>query len=227
MTNRVPGVIRSSIVPIKGFDCHQVLGPDRAKVFFNEGYRFCLRYLNISANPLREQISYAECCHILDSGLALMLVQKVTELNWLPNASLGSLHGEMIAKLTDAMGIPKGMNLWCNLTGAGYSPSDHILSYCNHWFDAVYKMGFVPGIYVDSKNRLSSEELLLDLKFNHYWKSEGQVPEVAGRGYQLVRSPLNHPIDVADDFDFHSNTLKIDRKGDGVFWLVKSVSKVY
>ncbi len=226
MANRLPGVVRSSIVPIKGFDCHQVLGAASAKAFYHEGYRFCLRYLNIGISPIQEQVSYAECCHILDSGLALMLVQRVTELNWQPSASLGTHHGEMIAKLTGAMGIPEGMNLWCNLTGAGYTPNGHILDYCNHWFDAVHKWGFVPGMYVDPKNRLSSEELLLNLKFNHYWKSESRVPDVAGRGYHMIRGPLLGHSDVADGLAYHSNTLKSDRKGEGVFWLINNVLNI-
>jgi hypothetical protein len=150
-----------------------------------------------------------------------MLVQRVTELNWKPSASLGSLHGEMIAKLTGAMGISKGMNLWCNLTGAGYASNDYILDYCNHWFNAVKKLGFVPGMYVDSNNRLSSEELLLDLKFQHYWKSESQVPDVAGRGYQMIGGSSYSYDGRAKGLVINLVTLRRDRKGEGVFWLVK------
>lgn len=223
MANTLHGVARSSLVSIKGFDCHHNLDIASARAFYNKGYRFCLRYLNIGKDPLQEQLAYDECSHILDSGLALMLVQKITENMWLPNANLGAVHGGLITKLAGAIGIPRGINIWCSLAGAGYTSNANILEYCNSWFSEVQNSGFVPGMYVDSKNRLSSEELQLGLKYQHYWKSESQVPDVAGCGYQMVRFPACRHVDLTEDITINANFLKNDRKGDGVFWLVKQL----
>ena len=140
-----------------------------------------------------------------------MVVQHVLEPGWSPSASLGSTYGSNAASNSKTLGLPAGVNVWCDLEGVDSATElNSVVSYCNNWFDAVAQEGYTPGLYVGYSSILNGEQLYNDLKFQHYWRSTSDVPEVANRGYQLIQSnPDTNVNGIAIDED---NT-QTDEKG--------------
>lgn len=101
--------------------------------------------------------------------MALMVVQHVLNPGWHPTQSLGQEYGANAAKFTREIGVPPGVNLWCDLesVASGTAASD-VTAYCNAWAAQVAAAGYVPGLYVGYEPGLSSEQLY-DLAFAHYW----------------------------------------------------------
>lgn len=201
-----------------GFDTDTVLNFEIAKQFYNDGYRFCLRYLSLGTPEGKNELSYHEALSILQAGLGLMAVQHVPYSGWSPTANLGTIYGTNAAKNSKAVGLPPGVNIWCDLEGvSNIVDADTVIAYCNNWYDAVVKAGYVPGLYVGSGAILDGAQLYYNLKFQHYWQSASEVPEVAVRGYQLVQSAPNARVNgIAVDKDM----AQIDNCGGQIQCLV-------
>ena len=215
---KLVGTVRAAPNKSLGFDADSKISLSVAQSFYNEGYRFCCRYLSLGTEESFD-LTYEEANDILDSGLALMPVQHVLSPGWEPNAELGKIHGENAAANADNVGFPPRVNVWCDLEGirAGIS-AQSVIDYCNNWYDAVAVYGYLPGLYVGANSILNSEQLYESLKFQHYWKSESEVPEVAVRSYQMVQYYYPEPV---SGISIDKDITYIDKQGGQPQWLVR------
>lgn len=215
------GKVQSPIGMARGFDSDSVIDPATAGRFFDQGYRFCLRYLSRGAQHAGD-LTYEEACGILGAGLALMPVQHVAQSGWLPTAELGTEYGNAAAMGAGSTGFPAGVNVWCDLEGCSADAgAADVIAYCKAWYAAVDSAGYVPGLYVGANAVLSGLSLYEDLPFCHYWKSESSVPAVATRGYQMKQTPADGSVcGLAIDEDA---TLP-DGEGGQVLWLAPAAS---
>jgi hypothetical protein len=97
----------------------------------------------------------------------------------------------------------------------GSAQANDVIHYCEAWYEAVSAAGYIPGLYVGSEALLNGRQLY-DLPFQHYWRSQSQVPDIPHRGYQVVQ--LSPPIQlngVRIDFDVAVN----DGQGGAAQWL--------
>ncbi len=172
----------------KGFDTNTPLTTTLANDFASDGYDFCVRYVARGGRRGRNDLSSTEVEAIIDSGLALMVVQHVSPVGWSPSGALGEMYGENAARQVSSLNLPKKMNVWLDLEGVKYGTSEQdITDYCNEWYNHVSSAGYTPGIYIGSDSYLSASELYYDLKFDHYWKSMSRVPAPIGRGFQMIQ----------------------------------------
>lgn len=216
------GSIEKAPAGLLGFDCASKLTPSIIQKFVSDpdDFKYCLRYLSLSDQKVSVDLSPQEAEDILDAGLALSPVQRVRLSGWVATGALGTTTGDNAAKNAKFIGFPSGVNVWLDLEGvkAG-TPAASVTAYCNNWFDEVAKKGYIPGIYVGSGAILNGSQLAA-LKFEHYWKSGSTVPDIPGRGYQLIQTIPNPPLGEAR----HGITIDFDRtrtddKGDQVLWL--------
>ena len=212
------GTIQSAPVGSVGFDSDIVITALAAQQFVSKGFRYCLRYVSRGAAAAKD-LSTAEAERILNAGLALMSVQHVRRSGWTPSPDLGKQDGQHAASNAADIGFPAGVNVWCDLEGvATGTAAQTVTDYCNAWFDAVEAGGFLPGLYVGFQCVLN-EQQLFQLKFQHYWRSQSNVPNVSKRGYQMIQLFPETPISgLKVDIDVTQN----DYKGGKVQWLVRS-----
>jgi hypothetical protein len=185
----LPGTVQTADDGILGFDTNRIVTGAMAADFFAEGFRFCVRYVSRTAKQGPDDLSTSEAINLLSAGLAPMPVQHVRADGWLPSPELGALDGVHAAYHAFVVGFPTGVNLWCDLEGVSVdATAQQVIGYSNAWYDAVSTAGYVPGLYVGAGTNLDGHDLRFRLKFLHYWKSLSDVPEIAGRGYQMVQS---------------------------------------
>lgn len=215
-TTQLPGTVQLAAPGLKGFDTNTVVTATQANEFKNGGYAFCIRYLSIGVGQNSGDLSYNEAKTILDAGLALSAVQHVLNEGWTPTTELGTNYGTNAVANASSIGLPAGMNLWCDLEGiASGTPAQQVIDYCNAWYTAVFDGGFIPGIYVGADCILSGNQLYSDLKFQHYWQSLSTVPAIPNRGYQLIQQMGSTIYGLSIDNDTTQN----DEQGDSMIWL--------
>ncbi|MFT6501097.1 MAG: hypothetical protein ACJASQ_001207 [Crocinitomicaceae bacterium] len=212
------GNVQNAPSGLKGFDADTVITAAVAAQFKAQGYTFCVRYLSIESAQSND-LTPAEANIILDSGLALIPVQHVRRAGWSPSGLMGTAYGTYAAENAAIVGFPERVSVWCDLEGIeqGTSAAD-VIDYCNNWYDAVFSQGYVPGLYVGAGCILNSAQLYLNLKFQHYWKSESNVPDVDKRGFQLVQHFHGQPVNgIGIDIDI----TQTDNLGGQVAWLFR------
>jgi hypothetical protein len=206
-----------------GFDTIDVLDAARANEYVRRGYQFCIRYVPFDGRSEYVDLTADEAQIIVDSGLALMVVQHPLDAGWAPDAGLGQAFGQNAALHAGNAGLPPGVNVWLDLEGVRPgAPAADVIAYCNAWFQEVENAGFASGIYIGANPGLTADQLYWDIRTSHYWKggssAEAGVPdEIPHRGYQLVQR-INDP--GPDEFD--SDVTKTDAFGGGVMWVVNS-----
>jgi hypothetical protein len=117
--------VQSGAPGVKGCDTNTIILEATAEKLVQEGYSFCVRYFSHQNKQRLNDLSYNEANFILKAGLSLiMAVQHVLNAGWKPTATLGSLHGVNVASNASSIGLPGGMNIWCDLEGVadGTSP---------------------------------------------------------------------------------------------------------
>ena len=211
----LPGQIQGAIPSFPGFDCDTTITASLAQKFFMQGYKFCLRYISRGMESDRD-LSQQEAIDILNSGLALMPVQHVRSPGWSPDLNLGQQDGQDAILNAQAVGFPVGVNVWCDLEGVDRnSQAQDVIDYCEAWFEAVNRAGYIPGIYVGAGALLTSQQLH-DFSFQHYWHSQSRVPDVPSRGYQMIQLfPSIQMNGVAVDLDI----VQDDEQGGQAQWL--------
>jgi Domain of unknown function (DUF1906) len=224
-TNTLAGVVAAAASGLHGFDADTVITADFARQLKQAGYAFCARYLSLDSSQDPGDLSNDEATGILDAGLALIAVQHVMESPWSPTSALGTTNGTNAAGNAGSIGLPKGMNLWCDLEGVAEEASaQDVIAYCESWFDAVNESGYVPGLYVGANCALDGDQLY-DLSFQHYWKSMSDVPEIPIRGYQLVQlaeTTVQLRVDATppvQSIGIDTDTTQTDMQGGNVLWL--------
>ncbi|WP_347905984.1 DUF1906 domain-containing protein [Pseudomonas purpurea] len=215
------GSIQSAPANSRGFDADTVLSSATAQQFAAQGYTFCLRYLSLGAEQDAGDLSSSEASDILASGLALMVVQHVDDPGWSPSQNTGQTNGNNAATNADSIGLPPGMNVWCDLEGvAASSTAQDVINYCTAWYSAVSAAGYVPGLYVGSDAVLTGSQLY-DLPFQHYWQSCSEVPALPERGYQMVQTLVQAPV---NGIGIDQDVTQTDSFGGQVLWLTGSGS---
>lgn len=215
----LPGSVKAAAPGLKGFDTNTILTAAKAQQFKAAGYQYCIRYLSRNDHQGSNDLSFTEASAILNAGLALMAVQHVQASPWAspPSASLGTTYGTNAAANAASVGIPSGVNIWCDLEGItnpGIAAAD-VIAYCQAWFTAVKAAGYVPGLYVGANCILTGQQLYSNLSYQHYWKSLSKVPDVATRGYQMVQGPETTDQGLGIDVNITQN----DHLGGTVLWL--------
>ena len=215
----LPGSVQSASPGLLGFDSNTVITLETAQMFFADGYRFCIRYVS-RGQESNTDLTTDEATDILNACLALMPVQHVRASGWMPSESLGTQDGTAAASNAGDVGFPAGVNVWLDLEGVSNSATAQVvIDYCNAWFDAVAQADYVPGIYVGSSAILTSEQLFSNLSFQHYWRSQSNVPNVEQRGYQLLQLYPSVTVNgIGIDIDVTQN----DYMGGQVQWLLST-----
>lgn len=214
------GIVESDSAGETGFDTDDTLDLAKAKLFYQSGYRFCLRYLSLSQeNP--KDLTNGEANAILNAGLALMPVQHVLSQDWRPSTTLGENHGKAAVENAKTVGFPAKVNVWLDLEGIDPQATvQDVVNYCNNWFDQVNEAGYLPGLYVGANSILNSSELYKDLKFQYYWHSLSTVPDVAVRGYQMTQQGVPQPV---HGIRIDKNTTHNDNLNGIVQWLIRKI----
>jgi hypothetical protein len=194
---------------LRGFDANTVVSAATAAAYVALGFRFAVRYVK-REQPHSNDITTGEALTILDSGMALMLVQHVQSAeSWRPTIGLGDRYGQNAADHARSVGYLSGATLWCDLEGVALgTPAKDVIDYCNHWWQRVKDAGFEPGLYVGWRAGLSAHDLYSKLKFSRYWAAynlnRDQYP--ATRGVQMQQGPARaadkpaqHAIDIDTD----------------------------
>lgn len=168
----------------KGFDANTKITVAQARAFQSAGYRFVVRYVRRSQKHDYD-ISASELLGLLNSGLAVMIVQHVAAEGWTPTTSLGGAYGAIAAQEASTVGYPRKCILWCDLEGVapGVDPQD-VIGYCNAWYEKVREAGYDAGLYVGYGCGLTADELYYKLKYRRYWSAYNlntdSVPSVRG-----------------------------------------------
>lgn len=211
------GIVQTAPPGCQGFDADTTISAACAQQFYDQGYKFCIRYLSLGASQEGGDLSAVEVSNILGAGMALMVVQHVAYPGWSPSGSLGDTNGSNAATNASAIGLPKNMNIWCDLEGVAVGTSaQDVIDYCKAWYDAVVKAEYVPGLYVGANAVLNGQQLY-DLPFEHYWRSCSDVPEVAVRGYQMLQAFVAEPV---NGIGIDEDSTQADLLGGLPLWLM-------
>lgn len=182
----LPGKVEDAAPSVPGFDCDVTVSADLARRLYEQGYKFCLRYLSRGPESSND-LSASEATGILNAGLALMPIQHVRKSGWSPNQALGQEDGQAATANAQNVGFPEGVNVWCDLEGVSSSAGTQaVIDYCKAWYDAVSAAGYIPGLYVGANPGLTGDQLDA-LPFQHFWRSPSNVPDVSNRSYQLYQ----------------------------------------
>lgn len=200
------------------FDVNIPLSTSEAVAFKNAGYSTCIRYLPRTPSLMKGNLTGVEIEAILASGLSISAVQHVAMPGWVPNATIGEGYGSYAAEYAEQIRLPKGMTLWLDLEEVASTASDNdVISYCNSWFSAVEKVGYLSGLYVGWNIKLTSPQLY-DLATKSYWKAYNADIDVSTRGYQI----LQHTQKTLNGITFDPNIIVADKLGDLPFVLSPS-----
>jgi hypothetical protein len=212
----LPGTPKLAAAGLQGFDINSIVTAAHAATLKNAGYGFFIRYVPRTATLSAGNLTNAEALTILNAGLALMVVQHVAMPGWVPNAALGTSYGSYAATYaSQIVGLPKGINIWCDLEGVNDStPAADVIAYCQAWYAAVNAAGYIPGIYVGYGVVLTPQQLYANLSFKHYWRAYNG-PQVATRGYQLIQHTEVTVGGILIDPDVTQN----DALGGSAIWL--------
>lgn len=184
-------------------------------MFKAAGRDFCIRYIPRTSKPSSINLTHDEALIILNAGLALMPVQHAPPEGWTPTPGLGTEYGAYGAYYAkEIVGLPEGMNIWCDLEMVGGSSSaDAVIAYCEEWYAAVEAAGYVPGVYVGFGIKINNKQLT-NLSFRHYWRAYN-ADNIPARGYQLIQSEEI----VIGGITVDPNKSQADKKGDAALWL--------
>ena len=219
------GAVQSAPAGVKGFDANTPISAAAAQAFYEKGYRFCVRYVG-RVQMASYDLTAAEAKVILQSGLALMVVQHVLNPGWSPTAELGAQYGSNAARFSKQIGIPPGVSVWCDLESVAESTAAaDVIAYCNSWYDQVAEAGYVPGLYVGYGPGLTAQQLYEDLKFKAFWGAynvnSDQVP--SRRGWQLKQSEgTGGTIAGISTESYDDDHTLTDALGGAVSWLAPS-----
>jgi len=109
-TALLSGSVQAAPSGTKGFDANTPISASAAQGFYQKGYRFCIRYVG-RTQMASYDLTAAEAATILQSGLAMMVVQHVLNPGWSPTAALGDEYGTNAAAFTRQIGFPAGINV--------------------------------------------------------------------------------------------------------------------
>lgn len=205
-------------VGARGFDLNQPLTATTAPLWRAHGYTFVDRYIwrdhQRSYDLSRDEIEV-----ILSNGLALSTTQHYAGDGWSPNGALGTQYGAAAVAAMNALGLPGGLTIWCDLEGCADGASvGNAYDYADAWKLAVGSGGFMPGLYV-GEGCVLGPVMLARLAFPRYRRALNlnvdQYP--TGRGFcvfQHEAKPEDIPVGIAvSTADFDTDTVFADTLG--------------
>lgn len=220
----LPGVVQPVPAGMKGFDANQPVSASTAQAFYQKGYRFCVRYVG-RTQMASYDLTTTEAKTILESGLALMIVQHVLNPGWAPSGGLGSQYGGNAAFFCKQLGVPPGVSVWCDLESvSSESTAADVIAYCNNWYDAVAGAGYAPGLYVGYEPGLTGAELYQKLKFSSYWGAynvDGDETPLP-RGWQLKQKVgTSGTVGGITTEAYDDDVSFVDQMGGQAHWLIQ------
>jgi hypothetical protein len=162
----------------RGFDTIEIISAAAAKALAASGFSFAVRYA--------ETITRGELEALTGAGLGVMLAGYARVRDW--SADTGRADGARVASKALAAGFPVAATLWCDQEG-GVPDQPTAVAYATAWWRGATGAGSEdPGLYVgDGAGFDSGLALHTLIPFRRYWRSMSQVPNVAGRGYQVLQ----------------------------------------
>ncbi|HXK18148.1 MAG TPA: glycoside hydrolase domain-containing protein [Polyangiaceae bacterium] len=175
------------------------------------GYSCLIRYVPHVGSIGAHDIDVAELNEILDSGLALMLVQHVRVPGWVP--SNGGFDGERAAEWAKRCGYAQGAHIFVDLEGiAGTRAVTR--EYAEDWARCVKAAGYAAGAYVGYAVPLNAADLYALRGINSYWSDLGPR-QVETRGFAMKQ----HTQIVIGGLPFDPDTIQLDAKGETPIWM--------
>ncbi len=169
-----------------GFDTSASLSSSQGTQLRGLGYQFAIRAVGLDGNsPPSWALTASEAGALRAAGLGIGIYQ--TYRNSGITAQQGTDDGNAAVEQAGNIGYPAGAVLWCDLEGSYSVSADTLIDYLNNWAVAVSGAGYVPGIYCGPQSVLSGQQLYSNLKFQHYWMSAANVPDIPTRGYQMYQ----------------------------------------
>jgi hypothetical protein len=217
------GSVEAAPPGLKGFDANTPISATAARAFWNAGYRFAVRYVG-RTQMASYDLTAPEAEIILESGLALMVVQHVLNPGWIPTGDLGSQYGGNAAMFSQQIGVPPGVNVWCDLECVGNVSPEDVTAYCNNWYSQVAAAGYVPGLYVGYEPGLTGPQLYANLKFSHFWAAYNVDGDSrpSPRGWQLIQKVgTGGTIAGITTEAYDDDVTQTDGKGGNAMWLVR------
>jgi hypothetical protein len=163
-----------------GFDSWAALTTVEYAAMKSLGFRFACRYL--------DDLSVAEIAAAHDASIALVPVQASRKPGWKPTSTTGSEDGARARRQAIALGLPVGLNLFCDLETPDPTTTTaaDVEAHARAWCAEVVAGGYIDKVYVGSGLPPKLDELALyKLPFKGYWSSFSKVSDVASRGYQM------------------------------------------
>jgi hypothetical protein len=212
-------VVKQATPWMKGFDVNQNLSMAEAANFFEQGFQFVVRYIPRTAALVAGNLTPPEIISILNSGLALSVVQHVSEDNWMPTGGLGTNYGEYASTYAKKIGLPAGMHIWLDLEMVNKNAAvTDIIAYCESWFKEISAANYTPGLYVGWQTGLTPKQLFDLSGVESYWKGYNADIPVATRGYQILQSTQK----TLNGITYDPNTVQKDELGDLPMFLFPS-----
>ena len=185
----------------KGFDCLAPINDTILQAAWDDGCRFCVRYIH--------NIQAAEIDCIVRNNFAFMLVTYAD--NW---------SGQDARDTAKGHGYPVGATLWLDVESVTV-PSPNLIADINGWGRDVRTV-FDPGGYFGCQQLLTWQEMT-QLVVDRYWASTSLVVDRNGQpsrpamGWTMQQIGANeHKYGSVVDFDF----IMRDAKGRVPTWAV-------
>jgi Domain of unknown function (DUF1906) len=206
-------ISQTAFVRALGIDTISTITTAQAMAFQQAGFSFAVRYV--------ESLSTTEISAILGAGLALMPVAYSRAGGWMPTAALGTQDGNNMISDLNALSLPKGITVWCDLEGMGGVAADTI-AYTEAWGACIEAAGYIPGVYVGAGITLNSAQLYALNNIHAYWHSCSVVPDVDGCSYMMIQ--LNPPDQVICEVEVDINVIQKDHAGRFPIWAIQSAA---
>jgi hypothetical protein len=185
-----------------GFDTIEVVTLAQAQALRALDFTFGVRYV--------ETFTLTELETLTGEGIDVMLTGYARTRGW--SVQTGGADGARIAAAALHVGFPLDATLW-NDQEDGVPGEAAAVDYASAWWEACHNEGIVdPGIYVGAGSGFVDPVILhRKIPFRHYWRSFSQVPNVDGRGYQLLQ--LFPPNESAGGANIDSSVAQSDYLG--------------
>jgi hypothetical protein len=177
-------VSRPLAVGARGFDTSEKLTAAQYRWAKANGFDFVVRYAPLAGQNPAVGIDSVELAGAVGSGLGVMIVQfsRTTGLT----QENGHADGAMLAAFCRNLLLPVDMCVW-----GDFSPADAgvMQTYGNTLYAAAASGGISAGAFggYNEPGVPADFDLRTDYTFHRYWRTNGQVPEVDGRGYELTQ----------------------------------------
>lgn len=171
----------------RGVDTMLRFNAARAKAIKDAGYDFIVRYI--------EALTVAERDCILGIGLALLAVGYSRRPGWMPSAELGAQDAAHHIEHATAVGLMRGMTLYCDVEGPSSAARDRdCIAYVNTWARLIKSEGYIAGGYFGFAVPLTSYQMYHSLGVTQYWSGAGSRP-VETRGYSMRQANRSITVD--------------------------------